>query len=69
MSPPAYPPTYLGDVTSPLQDAIAAYRAARAINKDAGIVARVVRLLDALALADAQGAEKLAGARKAVAGG
>jgi hypothetical protein len=58
----------MGDMTSPLQDAIAAFRAARAINKDAGIVARVVRLLGALALADPQGVEKLAEARKAAAG-
>ena len=53
---------------SPLHDAIAAYRAARAVNRDAGVVARVVRLLDALALADPQGAEKLAEARRAASG-
>ncbi len=53
---------------SPLRDTIAAFRAARTISKDAGIVARVVRLLDALALADPQGAEKLAEARKATSG-
>ena len=35
--------------------AIAAYRAARAINKDAGIVGRVLRLFDELAKADAAG--------------
>jgi len=32
--------------------AVEAYRAARAINKDAGIIGRVLRLLDTLALAD-----------------
>ncbi len=53
---------------SPLPDAIAAYRAARAINHDAGVVARVVRLLDALAQADPHGAEKLAEARRAASG-
>ena len=51
-----------------MKDAVAAYRAARAINKDAGIVARVVRLLDTLALADPHGAEKLTDVRKAAAG-
>jgi tetratricopeptide (TPR) repeat protein len=35
--------------------AIEAYMAARAINKDAGIVARVLRLFDALALVDSAG--------------
>ncbi len=53
---------------SPLQDAIITFRAARAINKDAGIVARVVRLLDALALAMPDGAETLAEARKVASG-
>jgi hypothetical protein len=48
--------------------AIESYRAARAINKDAGYVARVLRLLDGLAAADPQGAEKLAEARKAAEG-
>jgi len=38
-----------------LAAAIAAYRAARAINKDTGIVQRVLRLLDELAQADAAG--------------
>ncbi len=38
--------------------AIAAYRTARAINKDAGIVKRVLRLLDELAKADANGVLK-----------
>ena len=51
-----------------MAEAVAAFRAARAINKDAGIVARVVRLLDALVLADPQGAEKLAEARRAASG-
>ena len=54
----------MGDMTSPLQDAVATFRAARAINKDAGYVARVVRLLDVLALALPDGAEMLAEARK-----
>jgi len=43
-----------------------AYRAARAINKDAGNVARVLRLFDALAVADTEGV--LAGVREAAAG-
>jgi tetratricopeptide (TPR) repeat protein len=38
--------------------AIEAYKAARAINKDAGIVARVLRLFDALAVVDSAGALK-----------
>jgi tetratricopeptide (TPR) repeat protein len=38
--------------------AIEAYRAARAINKEAGIVARVLRLFDALAVADSVGVLK-----------
>ncbi len=46
--------------------AIAAYRAARAINKDAGIVKRVLRLFDELAKADANGV--LAEVRAAAAG-
>ncbi len=37
---------------NPSGPAVATYRAARAINRDAGVVARVLRLLDALALAD-----------------
>jgi hypothetical protein len=45
-----------------------AYRAARVINADPGVVGRVVRLLDALVLADPAGAEILADARAAVAG-
>jgi len=49
-------------------DAVAAFRAARAINQDAGIVARVVRLLDALALAHPNGAALLAHARNAASG-
>ena len=43
-----------------------AYRAARAINRDPGIVSRVLRLFDALAVADTEGA--LAGVRAAAAG-
>jgi len=38
--------------------AIEAYRAARAINKDAGIVGRVLRLFSALAVADSAGVLK-----------
>ena len=38
--------------------AVAAYRAARIINKDAGIVKRVLRLFDELAKADAAGVLK-----------
>jgi len=38
--------------------AIEAYRVARAINKDAGIVARVLRLFDALAVVDSAGVLK-----------
>jgi tetratricopeptide (TPR) repeat protein len=38
--------------------AIEAYRAARAINKDAGVVARSLRLFDALAVVDSAGALK-----------
>ena len=53
---------------APTQAAIAAYRAARAIDKDAGIVGRVLRLLDALASAHPQGAEMLAAVRAAAAG-
>ena len=48
--------------------AVEVFRAARAINKDAGVVARVVRLLDALALAVPDGAELSAEARKAASG-
>ena len=39
----------------PVAPAVAAYRAARAINSDAGIVGRVLRLFDALAQADEDG--------------
>ena len=53
---------------APTQAAIAAYRAERAINKDAGIVGRVLRLLDALASAHPQGAEVLSAVRAAAAG-
>jgi hypothetical protein len=49
-------------------DAVAAFRAARAINKDAGVVARVARLLDALALAHPNGAALLAQARNTASG-
>ena len=47
-------------------EAVEAYRAARAINRDAGVVGRVLRLFDALAQADAAGV--LAGVRAAAAG-
>jgi tetratricopeptide (TPR) repeat protein len=47
-------------------EAAEAYRAARAINKDAGVVGRVLRLFDALAESD--GASLLAGVRAAAAG-
>jgi hypothetical protein len=43
-----------------------AYRAARAINSEAGVVGRVLRLFDALAAADAE--EVLAGVRAAAGG-
>jgi tetratricopeptide (TPR) repeat protein len=51
-----------------LDAAMAAYRAARAVNRDAGIVARVLRLLDALAAAHPEGAAILAPARATAAG-
>jgi hypothetical protein len=38
--------------------AIKAYKAARAVNKDAGVVARVLRLFDALAVVDSVGVVK-----------
>jgi hypothetical protein len=38
-----------------VNDAIAAYRAAREINKDAGFVKWVLRLFDALAVMDTDG--------------
>ena len=47
-----------------LLSAVEAFRAARKINSDAGIVARVVRLLDALARTHPEGAALLAEARK-----
>ncbi len=50
------------------EQAVRTFRAARAINKDAGIVARVLRLMDALALADPRGTEILAEARQAAVG-
>ena len=48
------------------EDAIKAYKAARAINKDAGIVNRVLRLFDTLAVVDTEGI--LAGVRDAAGG-
>ncbi len=50
-----------------LPDAIDAYKAARAINQDAGIVGHVLRLFDELAEADVAGL--LAEVRDAAAGG
>jgi tetratricopeptide (TPR) repeat protein len=52
--------------TGRMAEAAEAYRAARAINKDAGVVGRVLRLFDTMAEADAAGA--LAGVRAAAAG-
>jgi tetratricopeptide (TPR) repeat protein len=49
-----------------VSEAVAAFRAARAINRDAGIVKRVLRLFDALAVADTAGV--LAGVRDAANG-
>jgi tetratricopeptide (TPR) repeat protein len=49
-----------------LPAAVEAYRAARKINRDAGVVKRVLRLLDALAVVDTQGV--LAEVRAAAAG-
>jgi len=49
-----------------VSEATAAYRAARAINRDAGVVNRVLRLFDALAAADTAGV--LAGVRDAANG-
>jgi tetratricopeptide (TPR) repeat protein len=49
-----------------VSQAVAAYRDARAVNHDAGIVASVLRLFDALAVADTEG--RLAWARAAAAG-
>jgi tetratricopeptide (TPR) repeat protein len=51
---------------SRMGEAVEAYRAARAINKDAGVVRRELRLFDALAEADEAGV--LAGVRAAAAG-
>jgi tetratricopeptide (TPR) repeat protein len=56
----------LCDQGNPIAAAIEAYQAARAINRDSGIVARVLRLFDALALADPDGG--LAEVRRAAAG-
>jgi len=49
-----------------VSEAVAAFRAARAINRDAGIVKRVLRLFDALAAVDTAGV--LAGVRAAANG-
>ena len=51
-------------VSERLQEAVAVFRKARAINRDAGIVARVVRKLDALARTHPEGAALLAEARQ-----
>jgi len=51
---------------NPVAPAVEAYRAARAINSDAGVVGRVLRLFDALAQADEAGV--LADARAAAGG-
>jgi tetratricopeptide (TPR) repeat protein len=51
-----------------MTEAVVAFRAARKINHDAGVVARAVRLLDALALAHPNGAAVLAEARHAAGG-
>ncbi len=56
----------LCDQVNRAQDAIESYKAARAINKDAGIVNRVLRLFDALTVADDKG--MLAGVRDAAGG-
>ncbi len=61
-------PTTAHPAPTHLNAATAAYRAARAINRDAGIVGRVLRLLDALAAAHGQGAAILAPGRAAAAG-
>ena len=57
-----------GPVPTHLDAALAAYHAARAIDRDAGIVGRVLRLLDALAAAHPQGIPMLAPARAEAAG-
>ncbi|MDZ7377627.1 MAG: hypothetical protein ONB13_13545, partial [candidate division KSB1 bacterium] len=51
-----------------IDHAITAFCTARKINSDAGVVARVVRLLDALAWAAPEGAALLAEPRRAAAG-
>ncbi|HST20853.1 MAG TPA: tetratricopeptide repeat protein [Blastocatellia bacterium] len=56
----------LCDQINRAQDAIESYKAARAINKDAGVVNRVLRLFDALAVVDTGG--MLAGVRDAAGG-
>jgi hypothetical protein len=56
----------LGEISKHIPPAIEAYRAARALCKDVGIVNRVLRLFDALAVVDEKGI--LAEVRKAAAG-
>jgi tetratricopeptide (TPR) repeat protein len=56
----------LCDQVNRTQDAIESYKAARAINKDVGVVNRVLRLFDALAVTDGKGV--LAGVRDAAGG-
>jgi hypothetical protein len=51
-----------------INDAVATFRRARTINRDAGVVARVIRQLDALARAHPNGPALLAEARLAAAG-
>jgi hypothetical protein len=51
-----------------LVSAVQAFRAARKINSDAGIVARVVRKLDTLARTHPDGAALLAEARRVASG-
>jgi len=51
-----------------INDAVATFRRARTINRDAGVVARVVRQLDALAREHPNGPTLLAEARRAAAG-
>ena len=54
-----------GEVKGGIVAAVAAFRAARAVNRDPGIVARVLRLLDALAVVDTDGILPLARAAAA----
>src|SRR6266508_5606359 len=66
-APPPKPPVgMLCEGGQHILGAIAAYRAARAINKNAGVIARVLRLFDTLALADSAGL--LAGVRPTAGG-